>query len=120
MVLSEMGSVAIPLPAHKTFDAEGEALEHALRKSFRRRNDAIKSLCSSVRRFRDAMPIPVSLTTKLTRWPSWGSARISTRPPSKLNLIALGGQIVKHLLGLLVVKRHFADLRCDVHPDLCC
>src|ERR1700738_4510878 len=50
MVLSEMGSVAIPSPAQKTFDAEGEALEHALRKSFRLRNDAIKSLCSSVRR----------------------------------------------------------------------
>jgi hypothetical protein len=45
---------AIPPPAQKTFDAEGEALEHALRKSFRLRNDAIKSLCSSVRRFRDA------------------------------------------------------------------
>src|SRR5580700_2616750 len=54
MVLAELGSVAIPPPAQKTFDAEGEALEHALRKSFRRRNDAIKSLCSSVRRFRDA------------------------------------------------------------------
>jgi len=34
MVLSETGSVAIPPPAKKTFDAEGEALEHALRKSF--------------------------------------------------------------------------------------
>ena len=33
VVLSEMGSVAIPPPAQKTFDAEGEALEHALRKS---------------------------------------------------------------------------------------
>ena len=54
MVLSELGSVAIPPPAQKTFDAEGEALEHVLRKSFRLRNDAIKSLCSSVRRFRDA------------------------------------------------------------------
>src|ERR1700737_2445977 len=54
MVLSQLGSVAIPPPAQKTFDAEGEALEHALRKSFRLRNDAIKSLCSSVRRFRDA------------------------------------------------------------------
>ena len=54
VVLSEMGSVAIPPPAQKTFDAEGEALENALRKSFRLRNDAIKSLCSSVRRFRDA------------------------------------------------------------------
>ena len=54
MVLSELGSVAIPPPAQKTLDAEGEALEHALRKSFRLRNDAIKSLCSSVRRFRDA------------------------------------------------------------------
>ena len=51
MVLSEMGSVAIPPPAQKTFDAEGEVLENALRKSFRLRNDAIKSLCSSVRRF---------------------------------------------------------------------
>ncbi len=38
----------------RLLDAEGEALEHALRKSFRLRNDAIKSLCSSVRRFRDA------------------------------------------------------------------
>ena len=38
----------------KTFDAEGEVLEHALVKSFRIRNEAIKSLCSSVRRFRDA------------------------------------------------------------------
>jgi hypothetical protein len=54
MVLSELGSSAIPPPAQKTFDAEREALEHALRKSFRLRNDAIKSLCSSVRRFRDA------------------------------------------------------------------
>ncbi len=40
--------------AQKTFDAEGEALEHALTKSFRIRNEAIKNLCSSVRRFRDA------------------------------------------------------------------
>jgi hypothetical protein len=31
-----------------------EVLEHALRKSFRVQNDAMKSLCSSVRRFRDA------------------------------------------------------------------
>src|ERR1700684_1706450 len=53
-VLSEAGNVAIPPPAQKTFDAEGETLEHALTKSFRIRNDAIKSLCSSVRRFRDA------------------------------------------------------------------
>ena len=29
MVLSEMGSVAIPPPAQKTFDAEGEVLENA-------------------------------------------------------------------------------------------
>jgi hypothetical protein len=53
-VLSELGNVTIPPPAQKTFDAEGEALEHALTKSFRTRNEAIKSLCSSVRRFRDA------------------------------------------------------------------
>jgi hypothetical protein len=52
--LSALGNVTIPPPAQKSFDAEGEALEHALTKSFRLRNDAIKSLCSSVRRFRDA------------------------------------------------------------------
>src|SRR4029077_7507406 len=54
LVLSEAGNVAIPPPAQNTFDAEGEALEHALTRSFRIRNDAIKNLCSSVRRFRDA------------------------------------------------------------------
>jgi hypothetical protein len=53
-VLSDLGDGAIPLPTQKTFDAEGEALKHALTKSFRIRNEAIKSLCSSVRRFRDA------------------------------------------------------------------
>jgi hypothetical protein len=53
-VLSEAGNIAIPPPRQKTFDAEGEALEHALTKSFRIRNEAIKNLCSSVRRFRDA------------------------------------------------------------------
>ena len=53
-VLSEAGNVTIPPRAQKTFDAEGEILEHALTKSFRLQNDAIKSLCSSVRRFRDA------------------------------------------------------------------
>ena len=54
VVLSELGNVAIPAPKQKTFDAEGEILEHSLMKCFRARNDAIKSLCSSVRRFRDA------------------------------------------------------------------
>jgi hypothetical protein len=54
LVLSEAGNVTIPPPAQKTFDAEGEALERGLTKSFRIRNEAIKSLCSSVRRFRDA------------------------------------------------------------------
>jgi hypothetical protein len=49
-----MGDVAIPLPAQKTFEAEGEILEHTLAKTFRIRNEVIKSLCSSVRRFRDA------------------------------------------------------------------
>jgi hypothetical protein len=53
-VLSEAGNVTIPPPAQKTFDAEGEVLEHALTKSIRIRNEAIKSLCSSVRRLRDA------------------------------------------------------------------
>src|ERR1700681_2872782 len=52
LVLSDLGNITIPPPAQKTFDAEGEALEHALTKSFRIRNEAIKSLCSSVRRFR--------------------------------------------------------------------
>jgi hypothetical protein len=46
--------LGIPPTGEKTFDAEGEALEHALTKSFRIRNEAIKSLCSSVRRFREA------------------------------------------------------------------
>jgi hypothetical protein len=54
LVLSEVGNVAIPTATQKTFEAEGEILEHALTKSFRIRNEAIKSLCSSVRRFRDA------------------------------------------------------------------
>src|ERR1700734_577874 len=53
-ILSEAGNVAIPPPTQKPFDAEGEVLERALTRSFRLRNDAIKSLCSSVRRFRDA------------------------------------------------------------------
>jgi hypothetical protein len=53
-VLSDLGDAAIPPPPQKTFDAEGEILEHALTKSFGIRNEAIKSLCSSVRRFRDA------------------------------------------------------------------
>ena len=54
LVLSEVGNVAIPTPTQKTFEAEGEILEHALTKSLHLRNEAIKSLCSSVRRFRDA------------------------------------------------------------------
>jgi hypothetical protein len=53
-VLTEAGNITIPPPAQKTFDAECEVLERALTKSYRIRNDAIKSLCSSVRRFRDA------------------------------------------------------------------
>jgi hypothetical protein len=44
----------IPSPSQKTFDTEGEALEHPLTKSFQMRNEAFKSLCSSVRRFRIA------------------------------------------------------------------
>jgi hypothetical protein len=54
VVLSEAGNVAIPPPAQKTFDVEGEILEHALTKTLNLRNEAMKSLCSSVRRFRDA------------------------------------------------------------------
>ena len=50
LVLSETENVVIPPPAQKTFDAEGEILEHALTKSFRLRNEAMKSLRTSVLR----------------------------------------------------------------------
>jgi hypothetical protein len=53
-VLIEAANVTIPPPAQKTFDVEGEILKHALTKSLQMRNEAIRSLCSSVRRFRDA------------------------------------------------------------------
>src|ERR1700719_1584074 len=49
VLLSDLGKTEIPPPAQKTFDAEGEILGHALTKSLRIRNEAIKSLCSSVR-----------------------------------------------------------------------
>jgi hypothetical protein len=58
LLLSELGNVAIPPPSQKTFDAEGEILEHALTKSLHLRNEAIKNLCASVRRFRDATVKP--------------------------------------------------------------
>jgi hypothetical protein len=53
-VFSPNRNVAILPSAQKTFDAEGEILEHALTKYFRLRNEAIKGLCLSVRRFRGA------------------------------------------------------------------
>ncbi|HEY6840832.1 MAG TPA: hypothetical protein VI114_06405, partial [Chthoniobacterales bacterium] len=53
-ILSDLGNAAIPPSTQKTLEAEGEALERALTRSIRIRNDAINSLCSSVRRFRDA------------------------------------------------------------------
>jgi hypothetical protein len=53
-ILSELGNVAISPPKQKTFELEGEMLEHALTKCLRTRNDALRNLCSSVRRFRDA------------------------------------------------------------------
>jgi hypothetical protein len=53
LVLSEAGNIAIPPPAQKTIDAECEVLEHVLR-SLSDWNEAMKSLCSSVRRFREA------------------------------------------------------------------
>jgi putative SOS response-associated peptidase YedK len=40
-VLSELGNIAIPPPAQKTFDAEGETLEHAL-KTKQKSLDALK------------------------------------------------------------------------------
>jgi hypothetical protein len=52
--LSELENVAIPPPDQKTFDAEGEILEHALTKSFRVPNDAIKSSVFLPSRCRDA------------------------------------------------------------------
>ena len=53
-VLPELANLVYSDTAQKTFNAEGEILEHALTKSYRIRIEAIKSLCSSVRRFRDA------------------------------------------------------------------
>ena len=53
LILSEARHVTISPPAQKTFDAEGAILERALTRSAIR-NNAIKSLCSSVRRLRDA------------------------------------------------------------------
>jgi hypothetical protein len=38
-VLSEVGNVAIPAPTQKTFEAEGEILEHALTKSLSRKRE---------------------------------------------------------------------------------
>jgi hypothetical protein len=47
-VLSQAGNIAMPPPAQKTFDAEGEVLEHALTKSFRiRRGDQESVFASS-------------------------------------------------------------------------
>ena len=43
-----------PTPGPETFDAAVEILEHALTKPSGIRDEAIKSLCISVRRFRDA------------------------------------------------------------------
>jgi hypothetical protein len=53
-LLSELGNVAIPPPDQKTFDAEEEILDHALTKSFRILNDAIKSSVFLPSRCRDA------------------------------------------------------------------
>jgi len=53
-LLSDLGKTEIAPAAQKTFDAEGEILEHALTKSLHLQNESIKSLCSSVRRFPDA------------------------------------------------------------------
>jgi hypothetical protein len=44
LALSEVGNVQIPPPAQKTLDAKGEALEPALTKFFRIRDEAIKNL----------------------------------------------------------------------------
>jgi hypothetical protein len=43
-ILSDAGNTPIPSRPQKTFDAEGEALEHALTRSFRIRNEPIKGL----------------------------------------------------------------------------
>src|ERR1700730_1465945 len=44
LVLSDLGNAVIPPSAQKTFDAEGEALEHALTKSFRIRGGDQRSV----------------------------------------------------------------------------
>jgi hypothetical protein len=50
LVLSEIGNVAIPPLARKTFDAEGEALEHASAKTLRIRNQKFVLLCAPLPR----------------------------------------------------------------------
>jgi hypothetical protein len=61
LVLSETGNVAIPPPAQKTFDAEGEALEHALTKSLRSGTMRSK-VC--VRRYADSVTPPLRMNAK--------------------------------------------------------
>ena len=55
LVPSDNGNVAIPADGQKTFDAEGQALEHALTEIlWRLEMKRSRASCSSVRRFRDA------------------------------------------------------------------
>jgi hypothetical protein len=61
LVLSEtgnIGNIAIPPPVQKTFDAEGEILEHALTKSFRIRNDGTTQSRVCVLRFAASGTLP--------------------------------------------------------------
>jgi hypothetical protein len=53
-ILADLGSVAVPPPPRKTFEAEGEILQRILQKCLRDRNAALQSLTRAVRRFRDA------------------------------------------------------------------
>jgi hypothetical protein len=54
-VLSDLGNVAIGPPKAKTFEAEGEILQRTLAKCLRERNEAIKGLVKTTRRFRDSI-----------------------------------------------------------------
>jgi hypothetical protein len=102
-LLSDLGKTEIPPPARKTFDAEGEILEHALTKSLHLRNEAIKSLCSSVRRFRDATH-QGGMQKRLSACASgivesFGSGR---RPDSELSPCAASmAEKIEYLGGLL-------------------
>jgi hypothetical protein len=74
-VLSEAGNIAIPPPAQKTFDAEGEILERALTKSLRirsadvqhRRDEPLMEAVSGIENLRSSSVIPYFFSILITR-----------------------------------------------------